>query len=126
MAGEDDAVEPDILAEAREALKRAAEARGADPDEALQAPPPRPDPGDPFASAREALEKAARVRSELGESPRQREGRLRALEQLELLKAARDGGARPLHPSDAGPSDPSDPGASDPSDAGPTARTRRL
>lgn len=113
MAGEDDAVEPDILAEAREALKRAAEARGADPAEVEEEPPARRDPADPLASAREALEKAARVRSELGESPRQRESRLRALEQLELLKAARGAASRPADPSD-------------PADAAPAARKRRL
>lgn len=103
MAGEnDDNVEPDVLAEAREALRRAAEARGVDPDE-LEAPAPRPRSDDPFAAAREALDKAARVRSELGESPRQREARLRALEQLELLKAARD--VPPSRDEPAGPAE---------------------
>lgn len=91
MAGEnDDPIESDLLAEAREALRRAAEARGVEFEE-VEAPPPRRREDDPLAEAREALEKAARVRSELGESPRQREARLRALEQLEILKAAREG-----------------------------------
>lgn len=125
MAGEDDdTVAPDVLAEAREALKRSAEARGVDPDEVLaelDAPPPAKRSDDPFAAAREALEKAARVRSELGESPRQREARVRAIEQLELLKSAR--GGPPFRASDdaAGPTDDDAP---DPS--APAARKRRL
>lgn len=77
----------DPLAEAEEVLRRAAEARGANPDEVHI---PRHRPGerrDPLEAAREALENAARIREQVGESPRTRLAEDRARAELERLKA---------------------------------------